>query len=199
MSAAQAQGAYCNARRRRGGRCHLPAGWGTRHVGRGPCRKHLGNVPNVIRHHARAEAMEFVVGQLGAAVQIDSLEAAVRAVELANGVVEFWRVELWSAVQEQRDPTPTQIEGYRMALTDLARITKLASDAGVADRLAEITERTSEQLVIAAEQGITELARTGLTLTVEQRTMFARGYAEGLRRLEGQPIEGQAKQLNAHD
>jgi hypothetical protein len=79
MSTAQAESAYCNARKRRGGRCHLPAGWGTRHVGRGPCRKHLGNVPNVIRHYADAEAMEFAASLLGVTGQGDSLDALVRA------------------------------------------------------------------------------------------------------------------------
>jgi hypothetical protein len=106
-------------------------------------------------------------------------------------------VELYEAALAERDVTPTQVEGYRMALPDLARVSKLANDAGVVDRLAQITERMSEQLTLAAEQGLAELARAGLTLTVEQRTIFARGYAEGLRPLEGQPIKREARQLAA--
>jgi hypothetical protein len=145
----------------------------------------------VIRHHAREEAMEFVIGQLGAAAPVDSLDAAVRAVELANGVVEYWRVELWQAVKAERDPTPTQVEGYRMAVTDLARITKLAYDAGVADRLVEITERMAEQLSLAAEEMLAALASAGVTLTIEQRTIAARAYASAVQRLEGEPIDGE--------
>jgi hypothetical protein len=38
----------------------------------------------------------------------------------------------------------TQVEGCRMALTDLARVSKLANDAGAVDRLAQITERIPE-------------------------------------------------------
>ncbi|HTA32772.1 MAG TPA: hypothetical protein VK721_05050 [Solirubrobacteraceae bacterium] len=148
----------------------------------------------MVRHHARAEAMEFVIGQLGAAAEIDPLDAVVKAVELANGVVEYWRVELWNAIQADHDPTPTQIDGYRLALTDLARITKLANDAGVADRQAQITGRMGEQLALAAQQGLAELARVGLTLTAEQRAIFASGYAKGLRRLEGDPIECESRQ-----
>jgi hypothetical protein len=83
MSTAQAEGAYCNARKRRGGRCRLPAGWGTRHVGRGPCRKHLGNAPNVDRHHAHAELIEIVASELGAAGRLDS-RATGRAVKTAD-------------------------------------------------------------------------------------------------------------------
>jgi hypothetical protein len=141
--------------------------------------------------------MEFCIGQLGAAAPVDSLDAAVRAVELANGVVEYWRVELWEAIKEERDPTPTQIEGYRMALNDLARITKLANDAGVADRLAQIDERFAQQLTLAAEEMLAALAKIGVTLTNEQRTVAAAAYAGALRRLEGEPIEGEAKQLAA--
>jgi hypothetical protein len=38
--------------------------------------------------------MEFVVGQLGASVELDALEASVKAVELAHGTVEYWRVDM---------------------------------------------------------------------------------------------------------
>jgi hypothetical protein len=41
----------CGARTRSGGRCGLPAGWGTGHPGAGACKLHAGATPN---HQARA-------------------------------------------------------------------------------------------------------------------------------------------------
>ena len=102
-----------------------------------------------------------VVNQQLQHIEIEPLDAAVKAVELAYGAVEYWRVELYEAALAERDATPTQVEGYRMALTDLARESKLANHAGVVDRLAQITERMSEQLTLAAERGLAELARAG--------------------------------------
>jgi len=37
----------CRARTRAGGQCRRPAGWGTDHVGAGPCKLHCGSTPSV--------------------------------------------------------------------------------------------------------------------------------------------------------
>jgi hypothetical protein len=49
--------------------------------------------------------MEFVIGQLGAAIEIEPLDAALKAVELAYGAVEYWRVELHEAALAECDAT----------------------------------------------------------------------------------------------
>lgn len=58
----------CGARtrgNRKGGRCQLPAGWGTAHVGFGRCRLHGGNTPSQIKSIApqllRAEMPVHIV------------------------------------------------------------------------------------------------------------------------------------------
>jgi hypothetical protein len=125
MSTAQAEGAYCNAQKRRGGRCHLPAGWGTRHVGRGPCRKHLGNAPSVIRHHARAEAIEFVAGQRGVAVQGDSFKAAVRALQNADPL------DATKAAANQEGSLPSERRCHAHSKRSGERCRRLAIPGGV--------------------------------------------------------------------
>lgn len=37
---------YCGARRRSGGTCRKPAGWGTKHTGYGTCKLHGGSTPS---------------------------------------------------------------------------------------------------------------------------------------------------------
>lgn len=41
----------CGGKKRGGGLCQRPAGWGTDHVGIGYCKLHNGNVPKGVGHH----------------------------------------------------------------------------------------------------------------------------------------------------
>lgn len=156
--------------------------------GRGPCKLHGGTLPNVIRHHARAEAMEFVVGQLGAQAGIDPLDAAHMAVTLAHGAVEYWRVEIALATGGEGEPTATMREGYRAALMDFARVSKLAIDAGVADQL--LADRVAEQIALAAEEALATI-----TLDRTERAEFVTVFAKGLARLSGTSFRAAAKRL----
>jgi hypothetical protein len=82
-------------------------------------------------------------------------------------------------------PSPTQIEGYRMAMLDLSRVSKAAIDAGVAERQVRLAERTAELLALAAEEAL-----AAIQLNAERRAEFVRVFAESLRRLEDQPPAG---------
>jgi hypothetical protein len=134
--------------------------------------------------------MEFVVGALGHEMNIDPLDAALMAVRLAGGTVAYWRFQLADACEKGEEPTPMQIEGYRAALLDLSRISKSAIDGGAAERLGQIRERVAERITLAAEEGIATL-----NLGAAQRTSFVQRFAEALTRLEGEPIEGEARRL----
>jgi hypothetical protein len=182
----------CGARTRSGDECRKSAGWGTPHPGRGRCSLHLGCTPDHVRRAARQEAMEFVVGALGHEMDIDPLDAALMAVRLAAGSAAFWRHRLADGYERGEEPTPTQIEGYRAAVTDLGRMSKSAMDAGVAEKLAEITERMAEQIGLAAEEAV-----AAIHLDAERRTIFVCRFTEALTRLESDSIEGEAKQLSA--
>lgn len=183
----------CGARTRSGSECRKSAGWNTPHLGVGRCSLHGGCTPDHVKHAARQEAMAFVVGALGHEIDIDPLDAALLAVRLAAGTVAYWRRQLADAYEKGEEPTPMQIEGYRATLTDLSRISKNAIDAGVTDKLAQITERMAEQIVLAAEEAL-----AAIQLDAEQRMIFAQRFAEALARLEGEPIEGGARLLGRH-
>jgi hypothetical protein len=75
---------------------------------------------------------------------------------------------------------------------DLAKVGKVAIDAGVAEKLVLISERMVGQIVLAAEEAL-----AAIQLDAEQRTIFAQCFGEALARLEGEPIEGEARQLAA--
>jgi hypothetical protein len=178
----------CGARTRSDGECRKSAGWGTPHLGRGRCSLHGGCTPDHVKHAAREEALDFARNALGAEVADDPLDALLQAVRLASGAVAYWRLQL----HEEPDPPERLREGFRLAVLDLAKISKAAVDAGVAERVVKITERMAEQITLAAEEGL-----AALKLDVAQRTLFARVFAQALERLEGEPIVGQAKQLAA--
>lgn len=175
--------AYCNAPKRGGGLCTRPAGWGTPNR-KGPCKNHGGRAPGVIKHHARAEAYEFIRGQPGAQVPIDPLDAATKAVELAHGMAEYWREEIANALVEEKPVTPKMLEGYRMALQDFDRMTASANRAGVADRMAALTERAVDQVTLAFEQTLMAFKDT---IDQEMRTAMGKVFGGELRKAEATP------------
>lgn len=155
MTERAAKSAKCGATTRSGKACGRPAGAGTGHVGRGPCKLHTGSTPAQERNAARAAAYDFVEGQLGYEAAIDPLEAASMAVRLAAGAVAFWRMQILAAYEQPDGQPSTQaIEGYRTALQDLSRMADNASKAGVLDRLIAITEQMAEQISLAFEDAL---------------------------------------------
>lgn len=80
----------CGARRRQddGKPCQLPAGWGTDHVGTGPCRKHLGNTPNHEVHAQRIQAEQAAL-RFGVPIETNTQDALREALNRANGIVAY--------------------------------------------------------------------------------------------------------------
>lgn len=82
---------YCNARKRQGeGTCTRPAGWGTDHVGVGPCKLHGGSTP---AHRAAAvvtQAKRDVV-LFGARRDVHPADALLELVQWTAGEVDYWR------------------------------------------------------------------------------------------------------------
>src|SRR5258708_38977216 len=78
----------CGARTRAAGVCGLPAGWGTEHVGTGPCRVHGGNLPSHVKR-ARRLAAAAAVSRLGIPVATTPEEALQSELARANGAVEW--------------------------------------------------------------------------------------------------------------
>lgn len=173
----------CGGTKRNGKPCELPAGFGTNHVGTGRCKFHLGSTKNHEAKGARDLATAFVVGQLGAQVPIEPLDAAVKAVELAHGSVEYWRTMILDAIENGGDPPPYLSDNYRLALSDLARMTDAANRAGVADRLATMDERFIEQVTLAFEESL-----QAIKIEAKERAKVVKLFAARLRPLEGREL-----------
>jgi hypothetical protein len=158
------------------------------HPGRGACKLHGGSTPNGIKHAQREEALAFARNTVRAEVADDPLDAWLQAVRLASGAVAYWRVQLHG--HQDGEPPEYLREGFQDSVLNLAKVSKAALDAGAAERRAKITERMAEQITVAAEEAL-----GAVQLDAEQRTIFVQRFAEALTQLEGNPIEGQAKQL----
>jgi len=68
----------------------------------------------------------------------------------------------------------------------------MAVRSGVAERLVQVTERMAAQLSLVFEEALGMVA-----LDAKTRQKVVDAFAAGLTRLEGQPIEGEARQLAA--
>lgn len=173
---------HCEAHARHGGRCRRPAGWGTVHKGRGPCRLHGGCLPNVIVHYEQEAAVAFARAALGDKVSIDPLEAMVQSVQLAAGIVEYYRMQL-SEIEDE--PSPALTRAYRRAVLDLSRCAATALKANVEERRSAMEEETANLIA-----GAIDRAAAPLELTRDERAAFAQRVGEELKALVETPRSG---------
>ena len=137
----------CGAKKKNGDPCRAFAGQGTSHPGVGRCKFHFGNSANhekhAVVHEARARMAEVGFGE---AYEVDPATALLGVLHLSAGHLNFVRAEL-AEVEDKRS-----LEGQvLLRLWDeerdrIARISKMALDAGVAERQVRIAEMWGEQL-----------------------------------------------------
>jgi hypothetical protein len=157
----------CGARTRTGGRCGLPAGWGTSHVGSGACRKHGGNMPNHLVR-ARRVLAERAVQTFGLPTSISPERALLDELARANGAV------LWLARRVAELEPAALTWGVRKRVTREAADgeSEITTEHAAAinlwvvlfqnerDRLREVARAalvTSAEVALA--DGVTQLAR----------------------------------------
>lgn len=83
----------CDAKTRKGGRCTQVAGYGTEHLGYGPCKFHGGSTPNHTRAAQVAQAQDAATN-LGIPVEMDPGEALWRELWECIGNVQFYRTQV---------------------------------------------------------------------------------------------------------
>lgn len=134
--------------------CEAPAGRGTEHPGAGPCRQHesrLGSGTGAwIVAHAFARALE-----------ISPWEGLLWAVRIAAGRVAFIEAKLGTADGDE-DLQPDGrlfhwVKESRDERDRLARVSKLAIDAGVAERLVRQLELEAQLMLRATSLTLDEL------------------------------------------
>lgn len=206
---------------RRGKTCHNTAGQGTDHYGYGTCKHHGGAMPNHKLAAAKEEAVHVAMQIMGPAVEIEPMDALLLCVKIAAGEVAYatWKIEqlnpdeeLISEVSETvREATGEHAESFeevsktnmvtlnvwiqaRQAATDrLARYSKMALDAGVAERQVLLAEAAGDSLALMIKKILDGL---NLSAAQEERAPdLVRGALEELER--NQDPYGNQRQLTA--
>jgi hypothetical protein len=169
--------------------CSLPAGWGTDHVGSGRCRLHSGSTRNGRVAAAKEEAVREAVQVMGAPINIDPLEALLWCVRSAAGEAQYASLqvaELEKAMQGggKRASLHPWIKVRQDALERLARFSKMAVDAGVAERLVQVEEAHARLMYRVVACVVADLA-----LSAEQRERAPQLVRQHLELISGQADE----------
>lgn len=156
--------------------CKQLAGQGTDHLGYGKCSVHGGNTPS-LRSQAGKMLGAEVAGQMtknmgyGVPIEIGPEEALLKEVGYAAGHVAWieerigllWPMDVTKAITEVQQQWLTLLHDERKML---AKHSKMALDAGVAERKVRLAEQTTA-LFVGALNRILE----GLHLSVEQQKL----------------------------
>lgn len=166
----------CGAKKRAGGECGRPAGWGTPHPGTGRCKLHGGSTPNHVAAAQREQAAD-AVQTLGLPRDVEPHEALLEEVHRAAGHVA-WLAGVVAELEKQQVvhgitrtvqmPDGTRSVEARAALNvwvklyqeerdRLTRVAKVAIDAGVAERQVRLAERQAQQLAEVIRAVLTDL------------------------------------------
>lgn len=172
--------------------CERPAGQGTQHAGAGPCRRHVGRLGSGtgawIVAHAFARTLECT-----------PWEGLLWAVRLSAGKVAFIEAKLGTATcDEELEPNGRLHHWVKMSELErdkLARVSKLAIDAGVAERLVHQIELEATLMLRATVLTLDELGlgedQRELALGIMSRNLLAlEAEQNGTVRSEGEEIHG---------
>lgn len=173
-----------------GSPCPRPAGFATDHPGTGRCRRHGGSLKNGIKKVASAELAEL----LGDPADVDPGEALLYCVALASQELKWIRTRLghvtepthltpvgnlggpqkgWVGMQEEFD---IWVQAQQAAVERLARYSKMALDAGVAERMVSLAEKMGEFIApliggVVAELQLTPAQQEKLPAIVERNML----------------------------
>ena len=147
---AKATGApLCGAKKRKGGKCGMGAGWGTSHPGSGRCKLHGGSTPTHVKTAIGNEYRKL----LGQELEINPFDALLWVIRIRAGEVK-WLTEKMNHLKEE-EWTESSITGKQFhlfarerqaAMSDLARFSQMAISLGIAERSVRLAEQYGETL-----------------------------------------------------
>lgn len=164
--------------------CMNPAGRGTDHLGYGKCKKHGGTSLVNRLQAAKQEALEISANMvMGLPLDITPMDALLWCVKIAAGEVAYccWRIEqlthdeavgnpqsilfreggrIWQERTVHAPELHIWIQARHGCLERLARFSKLALDAGVAERQIRLVEQAGEGLATAIRSILDKLELT---------------------------------------
>ncbi len=142
--------AECGATTRSGSPCKLPAGHGTpSQFGR--CKLHGGCTPSHVKHAKRLEA-ESAVQTFGVPRDVDPEVALLEEIHRTAGHVE-WLGQKVAGLSDGEVESTVWHDIYRQERGHLARVSKAAIDAGLAERRVRVAEEQG-RLLAGAIKGI---------------------------------------------
>ena len=165
----------CGANTKRGAVCNKPAGWGTPYQ-HGRCRLHGGATPTHVKAAQRREA-ELAVVTLGLPHDVEPhmalLEEVHRAAghvaylgevvgelernQLVHGITRTVQLPDGTRTVEARAAINPWVKLYQEERDRLVRVSKLAIDAGVAERQVRLAEEQARQLAAVLRAILTDL------------------------------------------
>lgn len=177
------------------GVCDKRAGWGTAHEGAGPCKRHDKLVDDVVAggdgYRGRIGAWVMAHG-FAVALDVTPWQALLTAVKIAAGRVAFIEAKLGQAVNDT-DFEPSGDLAWWVRQSELwhdrmAKVAKMAIDAGVAERLVKQVELEAELMLKATQLTFSELGLDEMTreraLGIMSRHLLELESAETLEILE---------------
>ena len=142
-------GAACGAKKRAGGHCKMPPGWGTDHPGIGKCKLHGGNLPS----HVKSAASEEHRKLLGVKREINPVDAIIECIQIRAGEVKWLgdrMAELDQKAWIEETMVGKQFHLYarerQAAMNDLVRYSQIAISLGLAERAIKLAETYGELL-----------------------------------------------------
>jgi hypothetical protein len=162
----------CGRPKRQGDRspCKQPAGWGTNHVGSGPCKKHGGSISGVAKHH-QAILIEAKVRTLfGQTEDTRPVDNPLAMYADFAGKVMAWMAVLDKLCHDIDSPryaglTGEQIRGevqlYERAMDRCNTVLSTYAKLNIDERLARITEAQQLMVLQAIEAALAAAEVTG--------------------------------------
>jgi hypothetical protein len=137
---------------RKGKRCKYQAGWGTDHLGYGPCKYHMGSTPSVSLSAHKEAAIDHA-RKLGGEVDMNPVDALLWAVRLGAGAVAYWQDLLL------RDDLPVEValaveESYGAERDRMAKTAALCIGAGLAEKRVRLAEQQGLMLATILEASL---------------------------------------------
>lgn len=185
----------CGAKKRQtDGTCRKEAGWGTDHLGDGPCRLHGGSTWTHRKAAATKRARD-AVATYGLPVDIDPADALLQEVHHTAGHVAWLREQVaaiepdaltWGTVKVRDDGDAVEttqaaalnvwLQLYQAERKHLVAVCAAALSAGVEERRVKLAERQGATLA-----GVIRAVLDDLGLTVEQQGRVAEVVPRHLR------------------
>jgi hypothetical protein len=160
----------CNAKRvhsRR--RCNHQAGYGTNHVGFGPCKYHYGSTPQVVRGAFTQMARKMAVS-MGQPADTDPFKALTGELARTAGHVAWLEQRVQSfPIETGPDAvlTEAQQHWYAVYVTErkhLIEVSRIAIGAGLVREQVRLAQEQGKLLALAVERIL-----AGLELSTEQQ------------------------------